>query len=746
MAKNNPKIIDPKSKSSKENIFEHKMQLSLSDAYGVSVPDTKFWITLIIVKEKIKNSDVAMAKITIQIPAINFYTGLYANSIYETANPSSEIIDKVPGNFLPPPQNGGYLYTTDNFLSKDLRPNELLNLSYFAASNNGNNTAFFYKTNPNPPPAVSSVKYPDQIPGYMLQITNAGGLVVQGLGTLGNIIPPGSHSLLPTTISYLVKPKIKLAHHGTQISRNEINTAVFPFTSTNFAGAQLGLRDSHVNDAFDNVVAFAWADNSNVPDQANNSNTMNLSVAMGKVKNKKLKMRDPIFIPTPSNHYVWDTAIAINRKNKKNIVVSWLLIDNNSPNDGQPTSVVYRAVSNDGGKTWPVNSPTNIQPIGFIKPNIPGGAGDNRGVAADIYGNFWYLTTSLFDVDGNFVNVPFIMVSSDNGITYEIAHGFPEISPKSLYDFPQMCFGGDGQGNYGVYIIIDYFPNDAIDSNGFPVIGFIPITGLGKWGTAKQTFLPHLLNNIFTASITASIDGRVWTYGSMAGLSPAAFPFPGTSINNTRLVFKSPGPLDSNYVGPWSVITFNAMSESLYIPTWSSQPVFGMFQTVQNNIYDDKRKALYVLLNARTEIDSNSMIYFLISRNNGQSWSNPIELSNTFIGNRGFPSMSLDVVTGNLVIGWYDGRKYANRTGLNYYGAVIDSDLLTKLVDQIPLSNPLYNIPPFLETEINELHIPIPSKISNQNSIEPESINVNKKIPSRLHARLNIINKPIKKI
>jgi hypothetical protein len=501
------------------NYFEHQMQLYLADAYGVYVPGTEFWINLNIIKEDISKHPCEfqkniITKVTIQIPAINFQTGPSANNVYETNNPASEIIDGVPGIFLPPPQNGGYLYTLDGFLPENIRPSELLNLSYFAASNNGNNTSFTYVTNPNPPPNVSSVTYPTQIPGYMLQITNAGGLVIQGLGTLGNIIPPGNQSLLPTTISYLVKPKIKLVHN-TRISCGEINTAVFPFNNNNFSGAQLGLRDSHVNDAFDNVIAFAWSDNSNVPNQANNSNTMNLAVAIGKVKNGKLKMRDPMFIPTPFNHYVWDTAIAINRKNKKNIVVSWLLIDNNSPNNGQALSVVYRAVSNDGGKTWPINGPTNIQPTGVYisqgNPTVPGGAGDNRGIAADIYGNFWYLSTNLLDPNSNENNVPFIMASIDRGNTFQLVYTFPQINTVNLYDFPQMCFGGDGVGNYGVHIVVDYFPDPATNSNGYPAVAFIPITGLGIWGNTQQTFLPNLSNNIYTASITASNDGRVWS-------------------------------------------------------------------------------------------------------------------------------------------------------------------------------------------------------------------------------------------
>ena len=41
-----------------------------------------------------------------------------------------------------------------------------------------------------------------------------------------------------------------------------------------------GFRDSHVNDAFNGVVAWAWTDNSNIADKTNN--TVNMMVAIGK--------------------------------------------------------------------------------------------------------------------------------------------------------------------------------------------------------------------------------------------------------------------------------------------------------------------------------------------------------------------------------------------------------------------------------------------------------------------------------
>ena len=60
----------------------------------------------------------------------------------------------------------------------------------------------------------------------------------------------------------------------------------------------------------------------------------------------------------------WDTAVAINRTNKNNIVVSYGVI-NSKLYQHTYCHFAYRAVSFDGGKTWPINGPTNIQPTGI---------------------------------------------------------------------------------------------------------------------------------------------------------------------------------------------------------------------------------------------------------------------------------------------------------------------------------------------------------------------------------------------
>ena len=133
----------------------------------------------------------------------------------------------------------------------------------------------------------------------------------------------------------------------------------------------------------------------------------------------------------------------------------------------------------------------------------------------------------------------------------------------------------------------------------------------------------------------------------------------------------------------------------------------------------------------------NVSIYFAISRNNGQSWSKAINISNTTFANRGFQSMALDTVTGNLVFGWYDGRNDPTYMSLEYYATYIPAEVLDKLVDEIPLSDPVYDlptatIPPGLTgVNVNAIvaNSDVTYKLARKERVEKTTNNNNKVIP-----------------
>ena len=335
----------------------------------------------------------------------------------------------------------------------------------------------------------------------------------------------------------------------------------------------------------------------------------------------------------------WDSAVAINRNNQDNIVVSYGLIDFNNF-----TFPPCRAVSFDGGKTWGNGSPyvytafvgsiagniltvtdmlagslsvgdilytdeafpplTGIVPgtvitgfqtgtggVGTYTVNIvqtvqsvlivagqplngpiqivagySGGFGDARGVSADKFGNIWYGSSSAFDALGNTPYEPLFAASSDGGVTFEVVYTLP--APPDLildqYDYPQYCFGGDGLGNYGLWFQASIFNQVAATGDAYPTVGFIPITGLGSFGTPSFTALPGFTNAQLESDLTASADGRLWLHSGpwIGGQGPNASPY--TYIQPSTFVFKSPGAQDVNYAGPWNFNSSNANFVSIF--------------------------------------------------------------------------------------------------------------------------------------------------------------------------------------
>lgn len=715
--------------------FKHNIKLQLSDGFGFPVPDAEFWVTLDITK--VGN------RVTIYIPSISFQTG-----------PVSPNDPNYPDSIASVPA-GGYLYTASDFVPEGFRPSSLVYRSTVGASNNGQSQVF------------SATQIPDNLPvptsGYIVSITNAGALVIQGVGTFGNLIPAGPQVLMPTEISYEVKPEQRLSKN-TIIDSGFTNITQF----NNPYIAYGNIRDSHHLDVFGNKAVFTWTSNANIADKT--VSTLNAFVAVGTVNSDgTLTMGAPVQLTnfpqstTPPNIEAWDTSAAIDRSNPDNIVVSYAFF--NVTDNSIIVSPPCRAVSTDGGKTWPapyeyiaftgsisgttltvtdvtngtiavgqtiytytsasgIIAGTTITGYGTgtggvgtytvsISQTVPSalilaspplngplpilesyaqGIGDCPGVAADKFGNIWYIATSYLDPAGNLVSLPVIALSTDGGITFKTVYTGPAIPNDLLgnvfYDFPQYCFGGDGFGNYGLWLTDDYY--NTSKGNIFPFIGFMPITGLGSFCSMNATLMPGLLNICPAPNITASADGRVWL---QSGQGPAT-PSYATYISPITTVFKSPGSIDTNYAGAWQNITLNQINNFWY-SIQDAQPYYlGIFNSSQITIYDDARQALYsVLQGPYPDYSQNLRLYFIISRDNGQTWSDPIYISTTDFANRGYQSMALDPVTGNLVFGWYDGRNDPTYKSLQYFGTVIPAAQLDELVNRIPLSNPLYSLP-----------------------------------------------------
>ena len=620
--------------------IQHAIQLQVADVVGAPVENTAFWITVDIVKKQ--------DEITLSFPTLNFQIGQCAGG--------------DPDCTYPQP---GYIITTGGYLPPDLRPNSLLPISFSVASGDGLAQTGDNGDDPPTPP-----------PGFIILIDNSGSILIQQAGAAQNALSTGPHIVLPCSVTYKGGKREQI---GFNFPLSEGGIDVTQFTG-GFAGDNI--RDSHINDAFDDVFAWAWTDNHNVDPTAN---TLNVFVVVGQIDRKgRLKLGKPIQLTDlPPNQMGWDTSVAINRQDKNNIVVSYGVISSGVGDEVESNN--GRAVSFDGGKTWGgvfdgVNSSTYN---GLINYQTATGFGDIPGVAADQYGNFWY---GITETGADETYRPYLLISSDKGVTWNLAYTFPAISAGAFYDYPHLVFGGSGNGEYGVLYYADYYD---VDQNIYPTVTFIPINGLGSMGTPSNTFLNVFPNSVPAPAIAVSNGGRFWALGASV--------FDSTFYYNTSVVsmFKSPGALDENYAGPWLVGSQNQLNNTaLSIYQFDSTPITGYFISVQGLIYDDKRAALYALFSAQSPpLSQNMRLYFSISRNNGLTWSDPYDISTSSFANRGFDSMALDSETGNLYIGWYDGRNDPSMKKLQYFGGIIPAQLLDKLVSKIPTSNPLFAIP-----------------------------------------------------
>ena len=234
---------------------------------------------------------------------------------------------------------------------------------------------------------------------------------------------------------------------------------------------------------------------------------------------------------------------------------------------------------------------------------------------------------------------------------------------------------------------------------------------------STPSILFSFVNTQQTPSMTAATDGRLWTTGYSSSTN--------YWFNTNTIRFKSPSTnsqftdiVQSNYAGPWQIqnqlFTYGAS-----VPSGSiSFPVDTYFPNDKSILWDEQRGALYAILWNRINIDlravpdptapitppasvpsQNMTITFIISRDNGMTWSDPIYVSNTNFANRGFGSLALDPITGNLLFGWYDGRNTSVSSPdafqtLEYFGAVILSSKLDALVNEIPYSNPVFQSGP----------------------------------------------------
>ena len=390
-----------------------------------------------------------------------------------------------------------------------------------------------------------------------------------------------------------------------------IDNFVVQASPSNFSqNPNLLLRDSHVNDFYDGQLCMAWSANPGVTDPATN-NTLNLYFAkFTRTENKRKQHQHNPDIPAKAITYfnevtnaaslMFDTAVAINRKDAENIVASTSFVLATD----LALTYLMAYVSHNGGKEF-------SEPITVA--TAPG-ALDCRGPLADKYGNFLYsgnFANNASDGALGILNLHFF-ASSDGGKQWNQIFQ-TNVENPATYDYPQLQFGVSNKGQYGAVFFANLFPV-SFEAGLIGVLGFIPIHGRGKFGPVQLQYLNDLPNLLAASQPALSSDGMLYLTSVW---SENAYYHQAWSNNlaSTKLNHGICDPQDhcqKQKCPSIHVSTVTNSYQNIWFPLSYPSDIF-FSQSVQGIVVDRFRQnTLYVAYTSMTYIAGNDYSLFLL--------------------------------------------------------------------------------------------------------------------------------------
>ena len=385
-------------------------------------------------------------------------------------------------------------------------------------------------------------------------------------------------------------------------------------------------------------------------------------------KGKKVKLNEPVLaLEVPLGVYCAENSITINPTNPDNMFFTTLYLDRRtSPRILQ----AWVGVSFNGGQTWATRQ-IDVSPFPTFRSDM--------NALFDSFGNLW-LITMIEPSPGN-PNPPnnlMILLSTNGGVDFTVAFQTTDAVGDFIYDFPQLAFGGDGQGGFALWFSAD-FANFVTSDPFFPILGYIPIsaTGIPNLAGARVVQLPQFSlfgpKSFALSTLTSNDQGQVFMYGiTFLGLGDT-FVQARMIVNPKGIAFQASDMLGTYLVDQNNTAQFTSVIQF--------QNVRGItIPTARGVVYDNKRGLLYAIVNdiqpARTQ---NMTIMLIYSENGGQSWSDPIQISDRITNDRSLVGMDLDPDTGNISFNWYDARDDPTNNTVKFFGAVLLGSEIDKI-------------------------------------------------------------------
>jgi hypothetical protein len=556
----------------------------------------------------------------------------------------------VDGQFVP-----GFLYTVPGTnLPKDLWPAQLLGESFVV---------------------------PGQQDGLTYGLTiGTDGALTWGAPDAGIISPmPANdgHRIAPTTVTYLIPICIARPPKNIQFSTNSSNV----IGSTVLADFTSEYLDYYANDIRKDAItgkiraAFCWSENSGpLPRQF--LNLMVKTALVNEVTGQATYGPAVQVNKTFLNHNYAEAKVAINPTNVNNLFVAVTLFPSHN------NTAVMGFSSFDGGFTWSAAID--------LFPSVDW-SGDPW-VIFDTFGNLYVsaITFPVYPGPGNIFPGPGsirILASIDGGLSFlpnPIANiPSSDIAGGGFLDFSKISVGPDGTGSGNLAV---WFCGDDANftlSKIIPTIGFVPVMGLGLFGTP-------VVYNSFT-EIPSGAAG-IGLSEILVNPSTGAVYFFSTNVNDYSGIPNSLGDaaLMSMWVNPTGTVGFgetsflprrdimisnmNILSDAFITSRplpWTPVRGVGNKGTMIAG-YDIERHRLYFIsLDMRPNLSNKDVIVVAWSENEGQTWSNQWVVNENQDVSAAIPTIAVEPTTGLVAAGFYSPvNDPINQEFVDYLGFV----------------------------------------------------------------------------
>jgi hypothetical protein len=332
----------------------------------------------------------------------------------------------------------------------------------------------------------------------------------------------------------------------------------------------------------------------------------------------------------------------------------------------------------DGGLTWSSG----------VDPFLPTGDAGDPWIVFDSYGNLFASAINFPDFPNGHGFID-IRASTDGGLSFPTQVAFisgTDPNNGGFLDFPKISIGPDGSGIPG-NLALWFCGDDVINTvpNIIPTIGFVPVTGLGSYGTAvilnSFTEIPTGAFGIGLSEIFVNPKtGAVYWYSQNVN----DYGGPSNTLGDAALI--------SMWVNPKGTVDFNSdsflprrdiMIDNMNINSgfnttttrtlpWTPNRGVGGKGTYLAGFDNNLDRLYYVGVDMRPNLSNNNVIPIAYSENQGQTWSNQFILNEVQTVSSALPTIAVEPNTGIVAVGWYDPRRDpVKQESVDYYGVII---------------------------------------------------------------------------